>query len=366
MKLVIQNTSRVWGGNEKWLATLAAGLIDRGHSVVVSCASGPVQHELIARRIPTSPFRPRGAIDFVSGFTFAGWLARERPDVLLLTSWRPTAWAAAGARMAGVTRVVVRLGIVRDYPARTPRGLALRKVHALIVNSEEIRGRWLATAPFFSPEAVHVVLNGVRTRRSDRAALRKHLRSETGCDDDTILIGGAGHIAPRKGFDVLLHAFKSAAIPASRVVILGGGDHRPHLESLARDLNLTDRVTWLGHRPDGAAVIAGLDLFVLSSHNEGMANVMLEAMAGGTPVIASDISGVRRAIGASASRPTAGWIVPPGDADALAAGIRTACEAIRQDAQGVERLADEAHWRAENWFSPARMVDECEKILFGA
>lgn len=366
MKLVIQNTSRVWGGNEKWLATLAAGLIDRGHDVVVSCASGPVQHELITRRIPTSPFRPRGAIDFVSGLTFAAWLARNRPDVLLLTSWRPTAWAAAAARMAGVKRIAVRLGIVRDFPARTPRGLALKHIDALIVNSEEIRDGWLASAPLFPPERVHVVLNGVRSRRAERSALRAELRRETGSESDTILIGGAGHIAPRKGFDILLRAFASAAIPGSRLAILGDGEHRSVLESLAAELGITERVTWLGHRPDGAGIIAGLDLFVLSSHNEGMANVMLEAMAGGTPVIASDISGVKRAIGPSGNRAVAGWIVVPGDADALARAIRDACSAIRDDPRTVEQLADEAHWRAENWFSPARMIDECENILFGS
>jgi len=366
MKLVIQNTSRVWGGNEKWLATLATGLIDRGHSVTVSCASGPVQHELITRRIPTSPFRPRGSIDFVSGLTFAAWLGLERPDVLLLTSWRPTAWAAAAARLAGVDRMVVRLGIVRDFPGRTPRGIALEKIDALIVNSEEIRETWLATAPRFPPEKVHVILNGVRSRLAERSALSAMLRHEIGCASDTVLIGGAGHVAPRKGFDVLLRAFASAAVPGSRLVILGGGDHRQALETLARELGIAGSVTWLGHRLDGAGIIAGLDLFVLSSHNEGMANVMLEAMAGGTPVIASDISGVRRALRQAGERPAAGWIVAPGDADELATAIRAAAVALREDRQAVSQLAGEAHWRAENWFSPARMIDECEKILFGA
>ncbi len=172
MKLVIQNTSRVWGGNEKWLATLAAGLIDRGHSVMVFCVPGPVGAELAKRRIPTYPFRPCGSVDVASGLTFATSLARERPDVLLVTSWRPTAWAVSAARVAHVKRIVVRLGIVRSYPARTPRGIALKNIDAPIVNSDEIRDTWLATAPFFPPQAVHVVLNAVRSRREERAVLR--------------------------------------------------------------------------------------------------------------------------------------------------------------------------------------------------
>lgn len=365
MKVAIQNTSRVWGGNEKWMATVAAGLIARGHEVVVSCASGPVQHELIQRGIPTSPFRPRGAIDFVSGLTFAAWLARERPDTLLLTSWRPTSWAVAAARLARVSRLVVRLGIVRDYPRRSPRGLAFRRVDAMIVNSKEIEDTWIRTAPASAKRNVHIVLNGVRSRLDERESLRQSLRKELALDDSVVLIGGAGHIAPRKGFDVLLRAFAAFGDLKARLVIIGDGGQRAALQDLTDQLGIAERVFWLGHRSDGAGVIAGLDLFVLSSHNEGMANVMLEAMAGGTPVIAADISGVRKGIAASDERPPAGWIVTPGDVDALASTLRVACAAIQQQAPEVAALAGEAHWRAVNWFSADRMIGECETILFG-
>ncbi len=364
MKVAIQNTSRVWGGNEKWMATVAAGLIARGHEVIVSCASGPVRHELIQRGIPTSPFRPRGAIDFVSGLTFAAWLARERPDTLLLTSWRPTSWAVAAARLARVNRLVVRLGIVRDYPRRSPRGFAFRRIDAMIVNSKEIEDTWIRTAPASAPRNVHVVLNGVHSRLDERESLRHNLRQELALDDSIVLIGGAGHIAPRKGFDLLLRAFAALDESKAALAILGDGEQLSSLQDLADQLGIAERVFWLGHRSDGAGVIAGLDLFVLSSHNEGMANVMLEAMAGGTPVIASDISGVRKGIAASDERPPAGWIVAPGDVAKLALTLRAACTAIQEHEPEVMALAGEAHWRAVNWFSTDRMIGECETILF--
>ena len=364
MKLVIQNTSHVWGGNEKWLAALAQGLMARGHEVVVSCASGPVQWKLAERSIPTSPFRPRGSLDFVSGLTFAAWLRKTKPDTVLLTSWRPTSWATAAARAAGVRRVVMRLGIVRSFPGVSPRSLAVGSLDALIVNSEEIREEWLASAPRFRSNAVHVVLNGVRSRINERAALRAALRTELSLPDSTILFGGAGHIAPRKGFDILLRAFALAAITDSCLAIAGDGGHRTDLERLALELGIDSRVRWLGHRNDGAAVIGGFDLFVLSSHNEGMANVMLEAMAGGTPVIAVDVSGVSKAIGATSDRPAAGWIVEPGDPGALSEVLRASSVAVRDNLGVVDSMTDEAHWRALNWFSPERMVEECEAILF--
>lgn len=365
MKLVIQNTSKVWGGNEKWLGTLAEGLISRGHDVIVSCAQGAVSAELGARGIPVTPFRPRGAIDFVSGLTFAAWLKGQRPDTLLMTSWRPTAWTVAAAKAAGVPRLVMRLGIVREFPRRTPKGVALHSVDELIVNSEEIRGVWARSAPASLKARVNVIMNGVRSRHPDREALRAILRRELALADATILIGAAGHVAPRKGFDKLIRAFAEANVPASKLAILGDGAHRAELESLAREVGVADRVVWLGHRDDGGGVIAAFDLFVLSSDNEGMANVMLEAMAAGVPTVAFDISGVRKAIGPVDDRQqAAGWIVNSAGAEGLSRAIVTACDSLRRNPEFFSALGEEAHWRAVNWFSPGRMVEECEKILF--
>jgi glycosyltransferase involved in cell wall biosynthesis len=366
VKLVIQNTSGVWGGNEKWLATLAGGLTERGHEVIVSCRTGAVSEELARRGIRTAPYRPRGAIDFFSGFAFSAWLAKERPDAVLLTSWRVTPWGALAARMARVPRLVMRLGIVRDFPRRTPKALALRSIDAVIVNSAEIRDRWTASAPAFARDRVHVVLNGVRSRLDERSQLRSSLRAELGIPAETVLVGGAGHLAPRKGFELLIDAV--ALLPDANIAlaILGDGSHRAALVQHAERRGIAGRVHWLGHRADGAGAIAGFDLFVLSSGNEGMANVMLEAMAGGVPVVAFDISGVRQAIGRTAERPPAGWTVTAGDVSGLAAALQDAASSLRNRHAYVESMSAEAHWRAANWFSPDRMVEECETILFPA
>ncbi len=366
MKLVIQNTSKVWGGNEKWMAILAAGLQERGHEVIVSCRPGPVSEELMRRGIRTAPYRPRGPIDLVSGLAFAAWLSSQRADVLLLTSWRVTPWATVAAGLARVPRIVMRLGIVRHFPGGTPKAIALHHIDALIVNSVEIRDTWVASAPDSLSNRVHVVLNGVRSRRDERNDLRRQLRSELGLGNDTMLIGGAGHIAKRKGFDMLLRAFTSMRESDVALAILGDGEHRSALEHEAGNLGIGSRVHWLGHRADGAGIIAGLDLFVLSSVNEGMANVMLEAMAGGCPVIAFDISGVRKALGADSDRPPAGFTVPAGNEGALAQAMDNAAGLIRSESTVVAGTVDEAHWRATNWFSPERMVDECERIIFPA
>jgi glycosyltransferase involved in cell wall biosynthesis len=258
----------------------------------------------------------------------------------------------------------MRLGIVREFPHSGPRSHALRSIDALIVNSEEIRDSWLRTKPAGASDEVHVVLNTVTPRFDVRSALRRDLRAELAVDEDIILVGGAGHLAARKGFDILLRSFAKADVPRSLLVIIGDGESRADLETLAASLGIDDRVRFLGHRDNGAELIAGLDLFVLSSHNEGMANVMLEAMGAGVPVIAAEISGVRKAVAPIDGRDAAGWTFEPASDASLALRIADAVSAIRGATPDLAARIAESRWRIENWFTTSRMIDECEAILF--
>lgn len=366
MRLVIQSMSRTWGGNEKWFAIVATGLIKRGHEVVVSVPNGAVRERLEKLGLRTSGFRPRGVIDPVSGLTFAGWLRFEKPDAVLATSWQSIAWIAAASRAAGVRRLAVRLGILRSAPQRGPKGLAFRKsVDALIVNSPEIRDEWLRTSPSFSPEKVHLILNGVEQKPYNRQASTETIRKELNLPPGSVVVGGAGNISERKGFDITLRALAQCANNDLRLAIVGDGPHRQSLVALSQELGIESRVHWLGRRENAADLIAGCDMFVLSSRNEGMANVMLEAMAAGTPVIGADVSGVRLALGPTADRGFAGWIVPPDDPQSLAAELDALAVSLAERDSAAQARVTEARWRIENWFEPNRMIDEAEAAIFG-
>ncbi|HET6764265.1 MAG TPA: glycosyltransferase, partial [Longimicrobiaceae bacterium] len=316
--LVIVNYGASWGGNEKWLATLAGRLIERGHRVVVATRpDGPVGEELARRGIPVTPVRPGGYGDVVRGLRFGAWLRRRRPDAVLVTSRKGALWGTLAARRAGVRRIAARAGI-----AETPRGfrhqLPFRRwIDAVIVNSRFIADIWHRDAPWFPPERVHVVLNGIQRPPALAATERQRVRAALCADPGAVLVAGAGHVARRKGFDLLLRAVAALDQPEVRAVIVGSGPQETELRALAAELGIADRVVWTGHRSDVPAIVAACDVFVLSSRNEGMANVMLEAMAVGTPVVAADISGVSEALAATADTPAAGWIVPPEDADAI-------------------------------------------------
>lgn len=120
----------------------------------------------------------------------------------------------------------------------------------------------------------------------------------------------------QKGHTYLLKA--ASDIPGTLFVFVGDGPERANLENETRELSLTDRVIFLGNRNDIPALLRGCDLFVLPSLFEGLPLSIMEAMAAGKPVIASDIGGVDELV----TNGKTGYLAPPGDPTALAAAIK--------------------------------------------
>ncbi len=155
----------------------------------------------------------------------------------------------------------------------------------------------------------------------------------------------AGKLMPQKGFDLLLAALARTRNPALHLTILGQGPERENLLALCAQLGLMDRVTLAGFQENPYPWMRAADLFVLSSRFEGFPNVVLEAQACGTPVLAFDCPGGLSEI----MRPGVnGWLVPEGDVAALARGlekyarVRPGPEAVRAtvtERYGVRAIA---------------------------
>ncbi|MFN3477083.1 MAG: glycosyltransferase, partial [Candidatus Methylomirabilales bacterium] len=139
------------------------------------------------------------------------------------------------------------------------------------------------------------------------------LRRELGLPGER-LIGIVGRLVPIKGHETFLQAARSVAerLPSCRFLVVGDGPERLKLQGMAATLGLASRVLFLGWRRDLDRIYADLDLLVLSSSNEGTPVSLLEAMAAGVPVVATQVGGVRDLI----THPETGLLVPPGDAQA--------------------------------------------------
>ena len=182
--------------------------------------------------------------------------------------------------------------------------------------SGEIRDTLVAAGA--DPDRVDVVLNGIDHARFRREPWRRAgVRAKFGLDDDVIVIGAVGRLEPQKRFDLLLEAF--AVIAAQRnvhLLIAGEGSLRPALEAQIARLGLVGRAKLTGQ----AEVVEfhhALDLFVQSSDYEGTPNVVLEAMALETPLVATAVGGTAELVDDG----THGLLVAPGDAGRIASAI---------------------------------------------
>jgi starch synthase (maltosyl-transferring) len=163
-------------------------------------------------------------------------------------------------------------------------------------------------------------------------------RAALGVDSNELLILWVGRFDPIKGFEEMLAgvALASQRLPL-RLVLAGEGDYRPQIERLIREYALEDRVLLLGARSDVASLLRSADLFLLPSRTEGLPNALLEAMAAGLPILATDVPGCRDLI----RHGETGWLVRPRSANCIARGI----EALAQDRE----MADAMGQRARAW-----------------
>ena len=157
-------------------------------------------------------------------------------------------------------------------------------------------------------------------------------RHELGLPREGFVIGSVGRLTRQKGFSFLLDAaaIVLSEIPQARFVIVGDGEDAPAIHAQADRLGIQDRILFTGPRTDVAELLLTFDLFVSSSLWEGLPTVIMESMAAGIPVLATDIPGTREL----AANQAIGWLVAPGNAKALSDGIllalrdpskRTAC-----------------------------------------
>jgi glycosyltransferase involved in cell wall biosynthesis len=177
-------------------------------------------------------------------------------------------------------------------------------------------------------------------------------RSQLAHGDTGPVVLTVARLDGQKGIVHLLDAV--AAVPQASFAIAGDGPNRAALEERAAVLGVTDRVRFLGHRHDVAALLAAADLFVLPSLYEGLPLAVLEAMVSGVPVIATAIGGTDEVVRDGET----GTLVPPADASALAAAIVGALS----DRERASRLALAARSLVAREYSVASMIGSVSRL----
>lgn len=168
----------------------------------------------------------------------------------------------------------------------------------------------------------------------------REVKRSLGIPQDAFVVGAVGRLAEEKNYACLIQA---AAVMLQRMpgvyfVIVGEGKLADALKRLAARLNIAPHIIFTGPRSDVERLYAGMDLFVSSSLWEGTSTTILESMAAGVPVVATDIPGTRPLV----CHLTNGWLVPPADSTALARAIVEAFSSPMQRAEFARRARETA------------------------
>ncbi len=177
----------------------------------------------------------------------------------------------------------------------------------------------------------------------------------SGKRDFTVL--STGRIEPRKGQKTLVEACGLLADPALRLVLVGEIVDEAYADAcrqMARDKGMADRLVLTGYREDVAELLGSADIFVLPSTAEAFSRAVIEAMAAGKPVVATDVGGTKEAVVEGVT----GFIVPPGDPKAMAGKIL----ALATDEPLRRKFGTEARKRAEALFGIEGNVQKTERV----
>lgn len=338
MRVLLCVTELEPGGAERTLVTLAERLLrERWEPVVCVLATEPQSpRDALVRRlheanIPVYFLGTRGLWDLPRTlWRFRDLLRTLRPTLVQTFLFHATMVATLVAGPMGIPictgiRVADRRSKGRLWLERfvTKRWVRRAVCVSRSVADFSIENGWPEKKVLVIPNSVEIP--PIAERRFSRG-------------DEPIRLTAVGRLTYQKGFDWLLEAFALWCREDSRrtgtLRIVGAGEEEATLRGMADRLRLQDRVVFTGWRPDVARILREqTDLFVLSSRWEGMANVVLEAMAQGLPILATDVEGVRELLD-----PT--QIVPFGETTLWRDRCRALCEDPAQmDAMGRRNRA---------------------------
>jgi glycosyltransferase involved in cell wall biosynthesis len=346
MKIAHVIDSMELGGAEAVVLLLARRQMQAGHSVEVHCLikKGPLADKLEEEGVRIWLHGPSSRLR--ESWRLYRAFKRSRLDVVHCHNKAATVRAAGAARLAGVGAVLTTRHGMAALPYRIRKDLKFWVVAAL-----------------FCDRVVAVCETARRNMiRGARRAAHKVVTIRNGADAPTsfekpITAAGftlltVGRHAAAKNYPVLLRAIALARlhVPDLRLWMVGDGPETPTLKTLATDLRIAEIVQFWGERTDVGRFLQSADVFVLSSISEGLPISILEAMAAGLPIIATDVGGMPEVLGLC----RAGTIVPTNSAERMASAI-VQCAADREALSEMGRTARSCY---ERHFDPQMMADE--------
>ena len=348
------------GGAERQVHELATRL-DRNRfdpTVVTFEPGGHYQPMLEAAGVRVVIIDKRGWREATAPIRLASLMRELSTDVvhgfLFPANWR----AVVASRLAGVRAVLCAVrstGIWMNARHRWMDRVIMKRASVVVANAPAV-AKDIVDRVGLAPARVRVILNGVDTERFHP---KDPVSGPTPADlpgDHEMKVGFIGSL--RQAKDPILFvraaAVVAARLPSARFVMVGDGPLRSAVAAEAGLLGIGDKITFLGERSDIPDILRGLDLLAVTSVREGCCNVILEAMATGVPVVATNVGGNPDLL----EHRRTGWLFPHGDPGGGGEGM------VRLLVEGElrEQVRTEALARARSAFSVDTMVSRTSAL----
>jgi glycosyltransferase involved in cell wall biosynthesis len=347
------------GGAQKALLALARAVKASGGEPEVWCLGGSsaIQQAFEEAGIPVLG-GAQGALGVLSApFALLKHLLRRRIDLVQTFLFHSDVTGRVMGRVARLLRfgkkrpIIISSARATNIRNRWWQFLLLRMTAPLADAFTAVSRRTLDFAvrkEGVNERRASVIQNGIDC--SPWNISRANARERLGLRPEHFVVASVGRLHEQKGYEYLLAAAHKlvSKVPNLKFLVAGYGPLEEHLKQLAKELNVASHVRFLGYRRDVPDILAACDVFALPSLWEGMSNSLLEAMAAGRPVVATEVDGnVEQVIDGKT-----GLLVPPANSDLLADAIRR----LAHDPERAAQMGRNARQRVEQEFSLSAMT----------
>ena len=296
----------------------------------------------------------------IQGIRFYGFLKKEKIDILQTYHFSSDIWGTFWAHWAGVKCIISNRRDMGFW--RGPRHVQMYRllngwVSKIVVVSEAVKNVVMKEEGV-PADKIEVIYNGVElSSLPDSQSLAVGLKRELGIKDNEFVLMHLANFKPVKGHMYLLQAVADVVKEFTNIklVLVGEDELNGALQRQAQELEISDRILFLGKRSDARRLLACADICMLPSLSEGMSNAILEYMDAGKPVVATRVGGNPETVADGVS----GILVEPKDAKGLAEALKR----LLKDANLRLNMGAAGRKRAEETFDIRKMYEKYEQLF---
>lgn len=346
-----------WGGVENWTYKMANAFREKGHEIhIIARPESELFSKSFENNFNTKKLSEISSVTFINPFrvldlTF--YFKKNNIDAVFFCSSPTFKFATIAARIAGVKNIIYRRGSAKPIKHKVYNKILLNKISCFIANSISTKNKSLKYYKGFPENKIKLIYNGVNLSEYKDLSIEKSIYDEFDIDKKKLVLVNVGRLCRQKGQEYLIRATKKLKEDFNDFVLLlvGKGPKKEELKKLVSDLDLEKEIIFTGFRKDIPDILIQSNFMVHTALWEGCPWVVLEALAAGLPVLATDSSSLPEIICEKEN----GYLAEDKNVEDIAKKMLFMCKEAN-----LNLLSKGARKSAEKRFNFNRVINETE------